>query len=211
MKPVAVYTALFGSFFSYAEPAPGGGFDAFVFSDRKVGVTWAMKKTARHVEEYYKIKSHLFFGPWEFSVWVAGALKIVNADISALVEKYLADADLAVLAHPRRDCLYKEAEARAKAGDTGFRIRDQMTRYMDAGYPPHNGLAETDLILRRNGSNDLRHFEELWWAEVVKGARASLSFNFVAWKMGLKYAIIPGTLASQGFMVREMRRERETV
>ena len=58
-----------------------------------------------------KICPHRYLKEYDISIWVDGNLEIVG-DVRKLVDEYDLDkADLYVRIHPRRNCIYDEAEA----------------------------------------------------------------------------------------------------
>ena len=130
-----------------------------------------------------------------FSLWVDGSMEFSSRlHPGELARQYLGDADLALFRHPSRVCLYDEAHVCSLKGldDPGV-MAAQMGRYRAEGYPRINGLAECSVILRRH-TPAMARFNEMWWREIVNGSRRDqLSFNYVCWKLGIKYALLPGT------------------
>jgi hypothetical protein len=112
----------------------------------------------------------------------------------------LRDADIALFANPWRNCVYGEIEAclRQRRGDPAA-LREQQSRYLRAGLPRNVGLYATGVILRRM-SPSMREFGELWWEETNRGSeRDQVSFSYLVWKLGLKVAVIPGSVYSNLF------------
>ena len=69
------------------------------------------------------------------------------------------------------------------------------------------GLVEAPVILRRHTAA-IRALNEAWWAELVRGSRRDqLSFNYVAWKLGLSHAKFPLTLATRNGLFMKFLRE----
>jgi hypothetical protein len=144
----------------------------------------------------YKVLAHEVLPPGtEFSLWVDGSMEFSSRlHPGELARLYLADADLALFKHPIRDCLYDEAH-RCDVGkmDDSAVIARQMNRYRAEGYPRNNGLAECCVILRRH-TPAVARLNEMWWKEIAEGSRRDqLSFGYVCWKLGMKYALFPGT------------------
>ena len=65
------------------------------------------------------------------------------------------------------------------------------------------------MILRRH-TDAIRRLNEAWWNEIVRGSRRDqLSFNYVAWKLGLSYATFPLSLATgNGLFVKFQRQQQ---
>ena len=144
----------------------------------------------------YKVLAHRMLPPGtEFSLWVDGSMEFSSGlHPGELARLYLQDADLALFKHPIRDCLYDEAHRCnvGKMDDPGVMAR-QMNRYRAQGYPRNNGLAECAVILRRH-TPAVARLNEMWWKEIVDGSRRDqLSFDYVCWKLGMKYVLFPGT------------------
>lgn len=144
----------------------------------------------------YKVLAHEALPPGtEFSLWVDGSMEFSSSlHPRELALQYLGDADLALYRHPKRSCSYDEAHAcgRAHLDDPDVMAR-QMNRYRAEGYPRNNGLAECSVILRRH-TPAVASLNELWWEEINNGSRRDqLSFDYTCWKLGIKYALFPGT------------------
>ncbi len=171
-KPGMVYTAITGG-----KDRPRK--DIVVFTGN---LFLDSRRTARQ----YKILSHQYIRA-EYSLWTDGNIT-TKVPIDYLIEKYLKDADMATFRHPMRDCIYDEASTcMALNLDDPAVIMEQMERYRAAGYPEHNGLAETLYILRRH-TKEIETFNNFWWSEVCRGSkRDQLSFNYVCWKLGIRY------------------------
>ena len=196
MDKVVVYTAVFGNYDTLL-PAKYPG---LCFTDGKMPSVagWDYKtifadKDPKWANRRCKLLAHEHLNV-EFSIYFDGNIELLT-DPHTLIEKYLKDADIAVFAHPKRDCVYAEGEACIREGKAqAAAVNAQMARYRAGGYPTHNGLAACWVLLRRH-NHTVKRFNAAWWEEYIKGAkRDQLSFNYVCWKSGMQYAIIPGDL-----------------
>jgi len=145
----------------------------------------------------HKVLLHRWLPEVEYSLWIDGNVTLTCAGpLETLAKEYLRDTDVAVFRHRVRSCIYEEASACiAKKKDDAGLITRQVERYRAEGYPSLNGLAETAVLFRRH-TQVVASFCELWWNEIAKGSRRDqLSFDYVAWKTGLRYSRFPGTLA----------------
>lgn len=139
-----------------------------------------------------KVKTlpHQFFSEYDYSVWVDGNIHIIE-DIRNLLKECLQeqDSNMAVPSHPRRSCIYDEAEACIALDKADpERIRTQMNRYRNLGFPEEYGLSETRILLRKHNEEEVVEAMETWWKEYKKGAeRDQLSFEFAAWKCNFEY------------------------
>jgi hypothetical protein len=149
----------------------------------------------------FKILPHVFFADYEYSLWIDGSVVFKRGDIRAMIDKYLLEHNMAIFAHPDRDCIYDEAEVCSNWQlDNTETISKQTKQYRDEGYPPHNGLTENSIILRRHLSADVIRIDEDWWAQILKFSRRDqLSFNYVAWKNNFNWATIKGNLRDNDY------------
>ena len=99
--------------------------------------------------------------------------------------------DIMMMKHPSRDCIYDEFHAcYEEPRDDRDTMQDQVQRYADKGYPEHNGLVATGVIIRRNNKKVLK-FCKAWLKEVENGSiRDQLSCNYVLWKQKVKIDLI---------------------
>lgn len=210
---LAVYTAVFGGIGDrlYAAPeVPGVVYYAFVDSPRTWNCAqWQLLPPAfrcgdpRRQARQHKLLSHWLFPDAEYSVWVDGAMTPAVSP-RRLVAKYLQEHDLATFRHSRRDCIYLEMAACVSLKKDDYAtMRDQVDHYRRQGYPPHNGLVETGVLLRRH-TPAIRDFNEAWWAEVENhSVRDQLSFNYVCRQLGTTYRELDGTIfTSKEFRLR---------
>lgn len=199
---VKVYTAIFGQY-DRIRPYDGG----ICFTDKAQDVEgWEYRvekyntMNARLTARQHKCLSHMFVDA-EYTIWHDGnvRLKMKPEDI---VERFLpVGYDIATFGHPNRNCIYDEAAEVLRLGYADpEKVDRQMKRYADDGYPSRFGLVETRVVVRRNVQR-INQFNVLWWLELKDGAcRDQLSFNYVAWKLGIAYNIIPGWSAESDVM-----------
>jgi len=163
---------------------------------------------ARRASRYFKANAHLALPQRPYSLWIDATVSLVAPFSAArLAEMFLSDCDLCVFRHHARHSIYEEAETCKALGlDAPETIDLQIDRYRREGLPDDTGLAELPIILRRHGKT-VEAFNEAWWAEIVNGSwRDQLSFNYVAWKMGLRYATFPLSLVIQNGLFLKFRR-----
>jgi len=153
----------------------------------------------------HKLLPHTYFPNASYSLWIDGSVTIQFAhSISRLIERYLAACDLVVFQHRMRTCVYQEASiCLQRRLDDPAVIWQQICRYTRAGYPANAGLAECPVILRRH-TPAVNAFNEAWWEEITHSSRRDqLSFNYVARKLGLRYAIFPGDIHANPLFHRD--------
>jgi len=139
------------------------------------------KDPARRAK-YCKIMAHKVLPrDTRYSMWVDGSIQLKQLDFKELTDRYLKDGDIAVLKHPTRDCIFKEADVIiALNKDDPELVLKQITRYSQF---QHNwGLSENGILLRRHNTA-VEWFNELWWEEILIGSkRDQLSFPYVIHK-----------------------------
>jgi hypothetical protein len=191
-----VFTAAFGTRDRLDDPGPvPSGWEAFCFSDVQTHPRWRVV----HVEspfpdpgrsaKVFKIVPHRVFPDALYSLWLDANISLA-CDLKLLVERELANCDLALHRHPERDCVYEEVLAciRQERDDPAIMCA-QVLRYALDGYPRHAGLTANGVLLRRH-SEPIMKFSERWWREIDQGSwRDQLSFGYLARKLGVRYAL----------------------
>lgn len=192
-----VYTAIFDNY-DTLPPCQFPDTPHVCFTDKPQGVEgWEERKVDRRFVsgkqemERYLALSHLWFPDAATTIFHAGHGQLLKPP-SALVE-LLGSRDVASFDHPTRDCIYEEAKAVLRYGKAQpIAVEEQMEMYRRDGYPPHNGLAATGLVIRRN-TPEVARFNEMWWALMnVYTLRDQLSFDYALWKCWMRRATIPG-------------------
>ncbi len=201
VSKLVVYTAITGNYDRLREPTPWPGVEYVAFLDTPVkSQVWRVQPlpgplaTRRRSARFPKVMAHAVLPPdTEYSLWVDGCVTPVQGVTPKfLVAEYLRDADIAILRHPWRRCLYAEARMCMKRNlDDPSLISRQVSRYIAEGFPVNYGLGESGVVLRRHTAN-VAAFNEAWWSEIEHGSsRDQISFQYVAWKLGLKVAYLP--------------------
>ena len=202
-KRVAVYTCITGDYDDVKE------FPSF----REDGVDYLLFTNNREIKSSFwkviriendgldnvrlarkiKILGHELLSEYDLTIWIDGA-SFLRAKASAFLEDCcdLDEYSLIGFKHRERDCAYAEALECVKVNkDDCATIVRQMQRYRDRGYPEHNGLIESTVIVRRNHDSLLQKTMEMWFSEVRDYSRRDqLSFNYVAEQSGLNYNLL---------------------
>jgi len=153
----------------------------------------AGRKTCRK----YKILPHEYLADYDVSIWMDSSCKL-NTNLDKFLEKNLSkDSLLAVSKHRDRDCISQEYRANICRNNAGAHkdvpevMLNQVFQYFLEGYPFHNGLVETGVLVRKHNDSRLKVFSNMWWHEVEqKSIRDQLSFNYVMWNYPIPYNII---------------------
>lgn len=208
-----VYTAIFGNYEGLLPQKKIAGWDFVCFTDDKSlsAAPWTVKLMEQPIpgdpvrsSRYIKINPHLFLDQYDISIFIDGNFLIIG-DINKLVETMLSDAVIACFDHAQntrdpRSCIYEEyASIKQIAEKLGTHKDDPqvMQRQVDLlkaeGYPEENGLVYSGVLLRRHNDSGLIRVMRDWWYMVQHYSRRDqLSFDYVMWKHGIRYRIIPG-------------------
>lgn len=190
----AAYTISFGNYDKIREPVVSEGWDYYCFTDNPDLKSEVWKPVVVDLNlpnylaaRYVYINSHLFLPEYEETLMIGGQVRIAG-DLNKFIAggNYKPEADINLLLHPCRTCIYKEAEIVVREGiDKSGRPEKQMARYRAEGMPENFGLFAHGVIFRKNLPGVAKH-NELWWKEVMTGShRDQLSFMFVLWKYKL--------------------------
>jgi len=205
---VVVYTAIFGSYDTLRDPI---GLEKDVTYHCFTDITppsdgiWQMhyqeleQRSNVRAARYRKIMAHKFLPDADYSMWIDGNIQLINPRTRAKCFSYLGDADIALFKHAERDCVVQEAAANIVLGkDFPSNIHRQIQHYFNKGYLEHNGMVETNILLRRH-TKSVQEFNEAWWDELEQHThRDQLSFNYVAWKLGMRYNTFGGGVPRLG-------------
>lgn len=164
---------------------------------------------ARRSSRLPKILAHEFLKDYEYSIYIDGHIKL-KADPDKLL-KYLGENDIAFFKHPWRSCIYDEANAVIDQNrDQPQIVGNQMNMYLKEGYPKNNGLICGHVIVRRH-NDKIAELNKLW-CDIYSNysQRDQLSFNYCAWKLGVKYSIIPGSTYEENLFVTKKEHEITT-
>ena len=192
---VIIYTATFGGRDRLQPPFHDGRH--VCFTDRQqachgweVRIRPRMFQHAKRESGLYKLLAHQWLPKADVTIWHDANVRLV-VESDELVA-CLGEDSIAVLKHPKRDCIMDEARAVVAERQVNLRqAKAQVDRYRERGYPERNGLAETAVLVRRN-DEIAALLNEAWWAELCRHTeRDQLSFNFVCWLYGIPYVELP--------------------
>lgn len=135
-----------------------------------------------------KILGHRYLEEYDYSIWVDGKLAITG-DLHEYVEENRGEQPMLCFNHYIHDCIYQEGELCAELGkDDPLLISAQVERYKREGYPEHNGLVESAVMVRELKNSRIIQLMETWWQEIVHASkRDQLSFNYACWKNDFVY------------------------
>ncbi|MEA2112501.1 MAG: DUF616 domain-containing protein [Patescibacteria group bacterium] len=239
MNKTVIYTAIFGGKDNLTEPEfipDNCDFICFTDSDFQSDI-WEVRKVEQTFNDpvrnarMYKVLPHKFLPKYEYSVWVDGNM-VVRGDVNQLIKKYLSKVNLTIFDHTqltRRffklfwkkdknqcyDCIYTEAEKLIQMNNEGNYkddsnlIKNQIEKYRNEGYPEHNGLVSSMVILRRHNEKDIINTMNIWWNEIENNSRRDqLSFNYSAWRSKLDFVYMKGDSRRNKYFLHKQHKTR---
>lgn len=192
-----VYTIIIGNYDDLKEPEiVSRDFDYICLTDRDdltspiwkfIKVICNRKKPPKRCAARLITYPFDYLKDYELSVRINGNMSIC-CDISDFVRRTLpADKSIAIMRNPKSDCVYIAAQnvIRAKKDNPEI-VNKQMEKYRREGYPEHNGLLSSQVLIRRHDDKNLRKHCRLWLREINRHSqRDQLSFNYTLWKYRL--------------------------
>ena len=115
---------------------------------------------------------------------------IIKCNLNRFVKDNLKN-NLALMRHSLRNCIYREARhcIRKHKGDRN-KIKKQIEKYSNEGFPRKFGLYACGIMIRKNNS-EVVDFMKLWYDEVEKFShRDQISFPYVLWKNPIKFDVL---------------------
>lgn len=133
---------------------------------------------------------HEYLPEYDYSIWIDINMKITG-DIIQFYKAY--GEGKAFLGFPKStsDCIYEDIDSFGMTSDDiNVSIRKRMYHYEKEGYPVHNGLIDSRVMIRNHRDTEMMAIMEEWWEEVEKCVEGGDNcFNYVAWKNNYSFAI----------------------
>jgi len=208
VKKIAVLTSHFGSnadsFPSVVNQYDDVDYYAFVDRDYEGADGWRLINSTsfsldeefanRRNAKIYKVAPSLFLPEYDYYVW-HDAINCLNVHPKEIIEEYMGESDMAIFAHPHRNCIYQEAQVLAYYNlDHIDLLKNQINAYSAAGYPKNYGLYELPCFVLKNNATT-RKMSLMWWEQICQfSSRDQISFPFVLGQMKeeLNISILPG-------------------
>lgn len=149
-----------------------------------------LKYSIHKQQRLVKMLPHIFLPKqYKISLYIDSNLKIISLDLYRnFFQKYPLDNEFIYInRHPERDCLYDEAIAcKVKNKDDPNTIDRQIARYRAEGFPPHFGLFENNILLRKHNDERCIRLMNAWARELIRGSRRDqLGLTYCQWKLDL--------------------------
>jgi hypothetical protein len=204
---IVVYQAIFGGRDDYWPP---------LYLPKDVHYHFIMGQGGTMEAKRFKILPHRYFENYDISVWMDGNFQLTG-DISKVIDKFMGKSSFAVLRHPAENLgivptVYREAEvAILQKTEQAARIKEQIKRYRKEGLPLDTEVTMNGIIIRKHNEPKVRAACEAWWREIKdSSSRDQISFPYICWKFGLKYAKMDNVeFASNWFQYRPHKGARK--
>jgi len=201
MKKFILYTALFGKIGRGVKIPKVSipGVDRICFTDLDIENDFYQIKKM-NLDPLISIRAQRFvkicipdeiFDNYEYSVYVDCKRESV-INFEWLLNFMEPHSDFLTRRHKTRNCVYEEGRVCIeKRRDDEATILKQLDFYRNEGYPLHNGLHYSYILLRRH-TRRLEKFSRLWWGQLEKYShRDQISLPYVAWKHNEVVSICP--------------------
>lgn len=193
MKTI-IYSAIYGD---HDEPKKQPlGIKPILFTDSIESEDYEVRKVERKEvhprmqAKYFKCMPHEVLD-CDVSIWVDGNAMILQPGFVEWCLEQLGDNDIAVIKHPDRNCIYKEAifcKGMAKYQDVD--VLGQVAEYRQEGFPDDYGLWACGLLIRRHNKR-IKKFNKMWWEHNLKYTyQDQLSFPVCVKRSGVKLKTI---------------------
>ncbi len=195
-RKVVVYTALFGNKIPLCEPLYcNPDYDYCIFTDQYVPSNshWRKMQYSEHdfpckldgagKNRWFKLHPHLFFQDYDCSVYIDGGVILVADVMPWISEMEGKIIGTHILSLPI-DCVYDSAKTVIGANKAPKElVVRQMMKYMEEGYPKHNGMYENGILIRFHMEKECIRLMDDWWEEMCSYTmRDQLSLGYVLWK-----------------------------
>ncbi len=194
-KSLVVYTAIFGGYDVLREPkerTPGVQYVCFTDNPRLRSDAWNIRYCRPSGNPLLQAKACKILAheilDCDVSLWIDGRTTIHSLnDVFVRVR-----SDLALRRHPKRDCVYIEAEHCKKSRRGDPRLIDRsIARFRAEGHPSRYGLWLGGLVLRSH-TPAIQTFNCEWWREVTSGtSRDQISLPVVLRRLGVAFDVLP--------------------
>lgn len=205
-KKIVVYTCITSKYDTLKQPLiKSPNIDFICFTDNlelyKKSSVWTIKKIPTELsclspikqQRAIKICPHKYFKDYDISIWVDGSIQIKD-DLNKFIELYdLEKIPLYVRKHPERNCIYQEAYECIKQKKDSAKNIDRHVKELliKNNYPKNNGLAETNILLRKHNDVRCKKICNDWIKCVLNYSyRDQLSFDYVCYNNNFQYGLL---------------------
>lgn len=139
----------------------------------------------------------MFFKNYDLSIYIDGSFQILGDLNEFLIRIITTNYNIYNLEHPERDSIYSEIMEVILLNKEKESIgKIVMDRYKSENFEDKNGLIEGCIIIRKHNNKECINLMNKWFNEILNYSyRDQLSYNYIAWKTGIKFKYIPKNLA----------------
>ncbi len=188
-EKICVYTCVTGTYDIVKDPWVQEGIDYILFTNNKRitsckwNVIYIEDENLDNIRLARKIKilGHPYLKKYDISIWMDASCYI-NVSIAHFIYDIceILKYDMVSFKHSVRDCIYEEGYACLACGKgEPSLIYKQLERYKNEGYPTHNGLIESPILVRWHRKKEVKELMKYWFKEIKnESSRDQLSFNY---------------------------------
>lgn len=198
MKKYVIYSALVGTYDDVPQPAVSDDrFDFILFTNsieaERVGA-WQIRPIvyenpdSTRIARYVKTHPEILLSEYDVSIWMDMNVLIKTGYIYERALQLVSEGVVvSSMKHPGWDCIYEEAfEVMHMRVERESVVLGWCPRLVKEGYPRHNGLCETNVLLRQHRKPEVADFDAFWWECISNHSRRDqLSFNYALWKKNI--------------------------
>lgn len=189
-----IYTAIFGDYDDLIDPAEDFECCDFICITNQRHIKsdiWSVlyvpaedvAATEALANRKYKMLPSKYFPDYKYTLYIDANVKLTYNPFE-LVNKYLTTSPIAYPRHNLRNCIYQEAKICLNIGKiSDSEYKNIIDRLSVNAYPHNIGLAENNILLRRNDDVLLNSIMLQWWHLIETGDRRDqLSLMYLLWK-----------------------------
>lgn len=142
------------------------------------------------LKNQYKIMIHEILPEYDYSIWVDSEV-VITGDIFRFCKVYGDGKSFLGFVQSSKDCIYQDM-SRTGMGtdDLNITMRKKICQYQKEGYPEHNGLIDSRIMVRNHRDDSMRKVMEEWWNEIQECPLfEGNTFNYVAWKNSYPFSV----------------------
>lgn len=203
MKTMAIFSAIYGGYNAVPAVPSTITIPTILYTDdemvaaQALGSGWSQARVVKHGIVTLNGDPHLT-GPmlahkwWKFfagfdefdmTVWLDASMTITSPSFVTQCELAMEpEVDMALMAHPWRDCIYEEAAYSAELPryeSLAWDIRQQANFYTSIGHPRNDGLYASGFYIRRNNEQVRKLMGDWWWECVTRSHQDQVSLPVV--------------------------------
>ena len=204
MRPLAVYTAIYGGYDTLKQQPDVSNVEYHCFTDDPTLTSdqWTVHHEAprydhpRMSAKYYKALPHEVLPDHRWTLWVDGGLTLRRmVAFKRLIKAALRDHDgLALYRHPDRQDITTEADVSARMLKyDGLPVHEQVAHYYAQGYADQCGLYTCPVMARDRDDVRVQELGEAWLRENERWTYQDQLASVLVWKLGIEPGEIPAT------------------